>query len=45
MTKVVSILFNKMFQTDSEVSAKEKNIIVTIIFFIAIVMLGYFMVS
>ena len=45
MSRAVQILFDKMFQTNSEVSGKEKNIIVTVVFFLAIVMIGYFMVS
>jgi hypothetical protein len=31
MTKVVSVLFNKMSQANPEVSSKEKNSIITII--------------
>jgi hypothetical protein len=45
MSRAVQLLFDKMFQTSSEISAKEKNIIVTVVFFLAIVMVGYFMIS
>ena len=45
MTKVVSILFHKMFQTNSDISTKEKYITITIAFFLAVVVMGYFMVG
>ena len=45
MTKVAAVFFNKVFQTKDEVSPREKNIVVTVIFFISILIVGYFVVS
>lgn len=45
MAKVVSLFFNKMFQTKREISMREKNIVLTIFFFLSILVIGYFMIS